>query len=573
VVGAPRHDIPASGSDPALTDAGAAYLLDSSSGALLQSFLSPEPGTGDLFGSAVATLGTNVLVGAPVGKAGGFNTGTVYLFDPSGGLLRTFVKPAPVLNDLFGESIAAVGNDKVLIGARGDDAGAMEAGAAYLYHAATGTLLQTVQKVFPASNDEFGRVVAVVGSSLLVGAPLDDTRGVDAGAAYLFEETSCGNGLVEPGEQCEDGNILDGDGCDSNCTLTGCGNGVVTAGEQCDDGNLIAGDGCSSSCQNEGVCGNGVLEVLEWCDDGNLADGDGCDSNCTMTGCGNGIVTAGEQCDTGAANGFDLCCAADCQVADTDGDGLCDSSDVCPTIPDPAQTNTDGDAFGDACDICPADSDNDSDGDRFCFGAEFNPPAIGGGDLCSRGAEAGAWLKPQVIFGKLDLPLGDEKMKIKGSFVIGNALPAVDPVRYGIRVRVTDKDGTIIVDELIPGGEYVRKTSLSGWKAKGRPTPRKWIYVDTNETLLHNGIQKITVKDQSGFTPGRIAFFAKAKNGTYVITPGEEPLAVTVELNPTAFPPGHTPGRDQCGEVRFTLPPLAPSCWFQGSNLNVLKCR
>lgn len=30
----------------------------------------------------------------------------------------------------------------------------------------------------------------------------------------------CGNGLVEPGEQCDDGNALDGDGCDSDCQLS-----------------------------------------------------------------------------------------------------------------------------------------------------------------------------------------------------------------------------------------------------------------------------------------------------------------------------------------------------------------
>jgi cysteine-rich repeat protein len=30
-----------------------------------------------------------------------------------------------------------------------------------------------------------------------------------------------------------------------------CGNGVRQSGEQCDDGNIVAGDGCSPSCQIE----------------------------------------------------------------------------------------------------------------------------------------------------------------------------------------------------------------------------------------------------------------------------------------------------------------------------------
>src|SRR6266404_9964251 len=61
----------------------------------------------------------------------------------------------------------------------------------------------------------------------------------------------CGNGVLEAPELCDDGNLVDGDGCDSNCTPTGCGNGVVTAGEQCDDGNLASGDCCAPDCRFE----------------------------------------------------------------------------------------------------------------------------------------------------------------------------------------------------------------------------------------------------------------------------------------------------------------------------------
>jgi trimeric autotransporter adhesin len=63
-----------------------------------------------------------------------------------------------------------------------------------------------------------------------------------------FHPPVCGNGVQEPSEGCEDGNTEDGDGCDSNCMLTGCGNGVATAGEACDDGNLASWDGCDRDC-------------------------------------------------------------------------------------------------------------------------------------------------------------------------------------------------------------------------------------------------------------------------------------------------------------------------------------
>ena len=58
----------------------------------------------------------------------------------------------------------------------------------------------------------------------------------------------CGDGVVEMGEECDDGNGANGDDCDSNCTVTACGNGVVTAGEMCDDGNNIGYDGCKNDC-------------------------------------------------------------------------------------------------------------------------------------------------------------------------------------------------------------------------------------------------------------------------------------------------------------------------------------
>jgi cysteine-rich repeat protein len=60
----------------------------------------------------------------------------------------------------------------------------------------------------------------------------------------------------------------------------------VDAGEECDDGNTADGDGCSASCTNEvtPVCGDGILQSGEECDDGNTADGDGCSATCATEG-------------------------------------------------------------------------------------------------------------------------------------------------------------------------------------------------------------------------------------------------------------------------------------------------
>lgn len=66
----------------------------------------------------------------------------------------------------------------------------------------------------------------------------------------------CGDGIVTPDEACDDG-TNDGryGGCMPGCLMRAphCGDGVLQRdqGEQCDDGNMLNEDGCSSRCQTE----------------------------------------------------------------------------------------------------------------------------------------------------------------------------------------------------------------------------------------------------------------------------------------------------------------------------------
>ena len=181
LVGAPKDNTGAN-------DAGAAYLFDGSTGALLLTFLNPTPEAFDRFGWSVAGVGTNVLVGAPADNTGfESNAGKAYLFDGStGALLLTFVNPTLEKNDNFGYSVAGMGTN-VLVAAPFDNAGATSAGAAYLFDGSTGALLQTFLNPTPNTNDNFGYSVAGVGTNVLVGAYLDDAGATDAGAAYLFD--------------------------------------------------------------------------------------------------------------------------------------------------------------------------------------------------------------------------------------------------------------------------------------------------------------------------------------------------------------------------------------------------
>lgn len=159
--------------------------------------------------------------------------------------------------------------------------------------------------------------------------------------------SGCGDGVVQEGEYCDDGNEVSGDGCTAACQIeldymcptpgapcqstVACGNAILSSTEACDDGNTVGGDGCSADCgmiepgyqcRVPGAlcvpfCGDGVLTGAENCDDLNAISGDGCSSTCltepgyscvgtvcTASDCGNGVVEAGESCDAGAANGL-----------------------------------------------------------------------------------------------------------------------------------------------------------------------------------------------------------------------------------------------------------------------------
>lgn len=123
----------------------------------------------------------------------------------------------------------------------------------------------------------------------------------------------CGDGKVDPGEACDDGNQIEMDGCTSRCAVPTCGDGVVQPPEQCDDGNPVDTDGCLKTCVRA-TCGDGFVRAgVEECDPGVPGGDPGCKDGCTRHRCGDGAVGPDGQCDDGNAVGGDGCSAA-CRV-------------------------------------------------------------------------------------------------------------------------------------------------------------------------------------------------------------------------------------------------------------------
>ncbi len=165
------------------------------------------------------------------------------------------------------------------------------------------------------------------------GEDCDDGNRVNGdGCSHKCKPEWCGNGNTEPesGEQCDDGNKINGDGCQADCTRPRCGDGIEDPGEICDDGNELSGDGCSYNCQSSEVCGNQVIdyEVGEQCDDGNEVNGDGCRSDCQHPRCGDGVIDIDEICDDNNNISGDGC-SADCSSDESCGNDTLDVNEEC----------------------------------------------------------------------------------------------------------------------------------------------------------------------------------------------------------------------------------------------------
>lgn len=197
-------------------------------------------------------------------------------------------------------------------------------------------------------------------------------------------ENECGNGILDGNEECDDGNnrvenvtpyTREGDGCSPDCKVeigwrcynnpyntrtlceaNECGDSFINKedpeNEECDDGNLYDGDGCTSTCKKmKGyfcplpgflcikVCNNSKLdyypgpphnleEYQEECDDGNTDDNDGkfiikllgCSSDCLTIEYGYECIVPGQLCRLICGNGYH-------NKTDKYGDEQCDIAD------------------------------------------------------------------------------------------------------------------------------------------------------------------------------------------------------------------------------------------------------
>ncbi len=187
--------------------AGAAYVFQRNEGGVdnwgeVKKLTASDAEASDQFGASVAVNGDTAVVGAIGEGAGGIFAGAAYVFqrddggaDNWGEVKKLTVSDAEAA-DFFGASVAVSG-DTAVVGAVGEDAGASFAGAAYVYQRNEGGAGNwgEVKKLLASDagvDDWFGWSVAVSGDTAVVGARFEDAGGSDAGAAYVFQRNGGG---------------------------------------------------------------------------------------------------------------------------------------------------------------------------------------------------------------------------------------------------------------------------------------------------------------------------------------------------------------------------------------------
>ena len=137
------------------------------------------------FGYSVSAGSGRIVVGAYLDDDKGSDSGSAYIYDLDGNLITKLTAFDGAAYDYFGWSVS-VGSGRIVVGARLDDDKGTNSGSAYVYDL-DGNLVTKLTAFDGVASDVFGFSVAVGSGRIVVGAQLDDDKGIDSGSAYIYD--------------------------------------------------------------------------------------------------------------------------------------------------------------------------------------------------------------------------------------------------------------------------------------------------------------------------------------------------------------------------------------------------
>jgi hypothetical protein len=305
----------------------------------------------------------------------------------------------------------------------------------------------------------------------------------------------CGNGVIETGEVCDDGEANSDtvpNACRTDCTRPVCGDGVHdTETEACDDGEANSDtvpDACRTDCTLPD-CGDGVLDDGEACDDGTGNSGttpDACRLDCTEPICGDGVKDSDEECDNGALNSDTNpgACRTDCTLFFC-GDGIVDTpTEACePATPNAEHCANMKDDDGDGLIDCADTADCPENQPRCSFNCVLA--------TCEEILDDPAYIK----FDKGDN--GADMFWIHGRFIADGDL---DLDNDTVSLMLSNKNGVIYqatlvggqLDKMINGkGRYVFRDRTA---RRGEGGDADGIYRITMRIAKHSGVDFVAFR-------------------------------------------------------------------------------
>ncbi len=180
---------------PIVDAPGSAFLFDAMTGSQLAEFPLPSalPNKQEVVGVALGS--DRAMVGTITDTLPTYRP-LVYLFDttdPMSPALVTTIIPSDVeFNDDFGRAMAIDGTTALVAAPAADDNGALS-GAVYIFDTTSGAELGKLLASDGQAIDQFGFSVDIDGTMAIVGARWESTQGARAGAAYLFDITDPAN--------------------------------------------------------------------------------------------------------------------------------------------------------------------------------------------------------------------------------------------------------------------------------------------------------------------------------------------------------------------------------------------